>query len=475
MGLQKLGITLAEQCARYAKACGKSSILCTKPVQVPNIEGLRYVRGLTRDVVQIGKNNPFELSIEMNEQSLRECLSLFKYRHGDKFLQAYKEEEIATIISAYNRNPKLTVTLLKTKYSLPKEDIYDLPRFNSTQIKSLVKDANSINEKFIIDACENTSFNYDQLEELMFQADMRIKDLGAKNVELINDIMKKLEIKKWGSLFDYDFFKELDIRTFDLKGFHKYVQEFNIENLPITAQNRLKTMDRNDILEFMKTHFLRNKQVLTEEYLTFKDMEQLIISKPITQEQLKKILAIYPCTSRNIGSFPKNWLDKIPKNELENSNRLIQDIISKFIENKDVKVFEQELSSILHKQVSVRYLDQGEYGIVHKIIVDGSEDTIIKTFKHYDITMNHGAGREPQRAMFLSSNFDDFAHTYCARVASSTDKDSYYIAQYIDDNVKLIKPPKITTKYKCTYIDNNGKNAINGINIDCGGCEIKEI
>ena len=55
MGLQKLGITLAEQCARYAKACGKSSILCTKPVQVPNIEGLRYVRGLTEDVVQLNR------------------------------------------------------------------------------------------------------------------------------------------------------------------------------------------------------------------------------------------------------------------------------------------------------------------------------------------------------------------------------------------------------------------------------------
>ena len=55
MGLQKLGITLAEQCTRYAKACGKSSILCTKPVHVPNIEGLKYARGLTENVVKLEK------------------------------------------------------------------------------------------------------------------------------------------------------------------------------------------------------------------------------------------------------------------------------------------------------------------------------------------------------------------------------------------------------------------------------------
>ena len=55
MGIQKLGITLAEQCARYAKACGKSNILCTKPVHISNIEGLRYASGLTEDVVKIEK------------------------------------------------------------------------------------------------------------------------------------------------------------------------------------------------------------------------------------------------------------------------------------------------------------------------------------------------------------------------------------------------------------------------------------
>ena len=67
MGLQKLGITLAEQCTKYAKACGKSGILCTKPIPVQDISNLKYTQELTKDVVQlekpINKFSPIEQNI----------------------------------------------------------------------------------------------------------------------------------------------------------------------------------------------------------------------------------------------------------------------------------------------------------------------------------------------------------------------------------------------------------------------------
>lgn len=67
MGLEKLGIKLTEQCARYAKVCGKSSILCTKPVPIQDIPSLKYARELTKDVVQlekpISKFSPIEQKI----------------------------------------------------------------------------------------------------------------------------------------------------------------------------------------------------------------------------------------------------------------------------------------------------------------------------------------------------------------------------------------------------------------------------
>ena len=72
MGLQKPGITLAERCAGYAKACG---ILCTKPVRVPNIERLRYARGLTEDVVQLSENNAGKLFSSLEKNIINEIKS----------------------------------------------------------------------------------------------------------------------------------------------------------------------------------------------------------------------------------------------------------------------------------------------------------------------------------------------------------------------------------------------------------------
>lgn len=55
MGISKLGITLTEQCTKYAKACGKSSILQTKPSLAKNIKGLTFGSKLTSDILQCTK------------------------------------------------------------------------------------------------------------------------------------------------------------------------------------------------------------------------------------------------------------------------------------------------------------------------------------------------------------------------------------------------------------------------------------
>ena len=64
MGIQKLAITLAEQCARYAKACGKSSILHTKPVQIQSVKGLMYAKELKCDVAKF-ETNEIKLDSEL--------------------------------------------------------------------------------------------------------------------------------------------------------------------------------------------------------------------------------------------------------------------------------------------------------------------------------------------------------------------------------------------------------------------------
>ena len=60
MGIQKLGLTLAEQCSKYAKASGKSNILFTKDIaKGMSIEGLKLAPSLNYDMVTFSKTSPF--------------------------------------------------------------------------------------------------------------------------------------------------------------------------------------------------------------------------------------------------------------------------------------------------------------------------------------------------------------------------------------------------------------------------------
>lgn len=55
MGLTKLGLNLAQKTSTWVKACGKTSILQTKPVGKINFEGLKFAVGVKNDVVQISR------------------------------------------------------------------------------------------------------------------------------------------------------------------------------------------------------------------------------------------------------------------------------------------------------------------------------------------------------------------------------------------------------------------------------------
>ena len=57
MGIQKLGITLTEQCVKYAKALSKSSILQTGPVHISSAKGVKYVHSSKTDVVELSETS----------------------------------------------------------------------------------------------------------------------------------------------------------------------------------------------------------------------------------------------------------------------------------------------------------------------------------------------------------------------------------------------------------------------------------
>ena len=57
MGLEKIGMTLAERTASWVKAAGKTSVLQTKPINSTQLKGLRFAPNLACDTVQLSNTS----------------------------------------------------------------------------------------------------------------------------------------------------------------------------------------------------------------------------------------------------------------------------------------------------------------------------------------------------------------------------------------------------------------------------------
>ncbi|MGN0030865.1 MAG: hypothetical protein ACI37Q_02795 [Candidatus Gastranaerophilaceae bacterium] len=87
MGIQKLGITVAEQCARYVKACGKTSILQTKPINTIQLKGLKLAPDAISDTVKfteirkpsVEKLKELKKSQGLDDLALKDSTGKFMY------------------------------------------------------------------------------------------------------------------------------------------------------------------------------------------------------------------------------------------------------------------------------------------------------------------------------------------------------------------------------------------------------------
>ena len=57
MGLEKIGMSLAQKTASWVKAAGKTSVLQTKPITPTQLQGLRLVPNLACDTVQLSNTS----------------------------------------------------------------------------------------------------------------------------------------------------------------------------------------------------------------------------------------------------------------------------------------------------------------------------------------------------------------------------------------------------------------------------------
>ena len=57
MGLEKIGMTLAQKTASWVKTASKTSVLQTKPINPTQLQGLRFANNLTCDTVQLSNTS----------------------------------------------------------------------------------------------------------------------------------------------------------------------------------------------------------------------------------------------------------------------------------------------------------------------------------------------------------------------------------------------------------------------------------
>lgn len=69
MGLERLGINLAKKCAAYTKACGKSSILETKPIHISNVFNAKELKYSTKDTLSLSETSCFVKRLFENHET----------------------------------------------------------------------------------------------------------------------------------------------------------------------------------------------------------------------------------------------------------------------------------------------------------------------------------------------------------------------------------------------------------------------
>jgi hypothetical protein len=243
------------------------------------------------------------------------------------------------------------------------------------------------------------------------------------------------------------------------------------------------------MLEFLKHHYTKRTIKFDNKNLEFPgDLTKYLEGKPLDAYQMQKLLARYPNTVRNVGTLPKEWGVSTPE-----LTKKVQDTFDKFREEvacisdkmyctkaSILSKMQEELSTILGKEVKITELEKGRYAGAYKISVSGAKDVVMKVFYKkprtpYEYFNIHGQFVEPQRGIFLSKNSEQFAKTYFGKVATEIDRDGYIVTEFLEETGKLpAKNEYVTLKDYYIFGDDisEGHNVIDGKIFDFGDIHI---
>lgn len=272
--------------------------------------------------------------------------------------------------------------------------------------------------------------------------------------------------------------------------------KINFQNsnlLPNKNTNQQKNLNQNGVLLHHSADFKKNS-------LTFNGLNRELSKIPL--KLISSIVAVmdyFPKSNGIVGNLPADWIEKLPKSNRAESVKKIystfKETINTFRENNDIKEAEKKLNQLFYdtglidknKQLKLKYIDQGGYGICYHLKGIFDDQYVMKFFINNDITHPnvyqnvlynnmHGNCIEPNKACYwqkYAGKKNQFARFYFADIDAG-----YMINKYIGRNTPICKKyinPEIYGLRSHDFSPGGwflGNNVKRGYEYEFGGIEV---
>lgn len=296
------------------------------------------------------------------------------------------------------------------------------------------------------------------MNSTMAAFELKCRSIDKADKVQVENLIKNL--KRTGSGVGAEIARYIDEHPkVDLAELNKYIESIDMESVYKLAP-MLKYANARNMLAFYNYHFKENTTKFTVESLILKEDFTDYLGKNYTDaDDMEKLLTIFPCTNRNVGTLPADWtyITRGRENLKEDVYNAIEKFRKKACEASKKRGAEPEyvwelqntLTYLLSKDVYVSYIGSGTQGAGYKIEVKGAKDTVLKIFhKKPEFTdSKHGALIETQTGLFLNNNSDAFVPLLFGRVSIKNNRDGFLVTEYLN-NVN-------TGKWEDTNLSNN--------------------
>jgi hypothetical protein len=282
----------------------------------------------------------------------------------------------------------------------------------------------------------------------------------------------------------------------------------NIFYTPINTAVQRKYFEHNNFFEkknLSKDKFMKSN----DNNPSFQGLSNKLKDGLFSQQEIKEFINKYSKSNGWIGSIPGEWEEKIrikfnlPRKEHSEKvkgfynelGKIISDLRESGQTDGSINNFSTQINQLMHKvgilsekeKINIEKLGSGGFGTGYKLGVENDPNQyVIKVF--HEISKNndiHGNPVEANRGIFVrnyahepnESNGNEANNYQFTRFFFGDTKAGYILEQHIGVDKKppknILNPELFGVKLEDSSPTANGKNSINGYNIEYGGMKIK--